>query len=86
MTPTERIAAAISWFRRHRSELPSTPFVVSQGVTVSDPQRYYAAINDACSDWDGTARRIWVCLILLPIRRLRTFLEVDHAPVGGFEA
>jgi len=74
-TPAERSAAACGWFQRHRPELPTAPFVLSQGCTVANSDRFYAALAAAISQWDGSGDRVWVCSILFPIRKLKTYLE-----------
>ena len=78
-TPADRIAAAISWFQGCRDELPVEPFELSQGVTVTDPARFYAALDGEIAGWQakrGTTR-VDVCQILLPIRKLRDYMEVN---------
>ncbi|NEQ45661.1 MAG: hypothetical protein F6K00_19790 [Leptolyngbya sp. SIOISBB] len=81
MTPAERITAAAAWYGRHRAELPSAPFQLSQGVRVSEPTRFYAALDEAISGWQTKREtsRLDVCHILLPMRKLRAYLEKGGA-------
>ena len=80
-TPAERLTAAISWFQACRDELPVAPFALSQDVIVTDPARFYAALDGAISGWQAKQKtaRLDVCQILLPIRKLRDYMEANHA-------
>ena len=79
--PAERIAAAVAWYSERRATLPSTPFCISQGVIVAHPARFYAALDAAIAGWRAKQKtaRVDVCQILLPIRKLRDYMEANHA-------
>lgn len=81
LSPAERLTAAVAWYARHRAELPGSAFQLSQGVTVSEPTQFYAALDEAISGWQSSSEttRIDVSNILLPIRKLRIYWEARHA-------
>ena len=71
MTTAERIRAAIAWYRKHKSELPTEPFQLHQGVWVGRPERFYSAIEALADGWDGSDKHVYVAGLLLKLRSLR---------------
>lgn len=79
MSPLQRIQNAALWYAQNRDRFPAQPFQLSQEITVTNPAKFYASLDRAIAEWDGTASRLAVCYILLPIKKLRRYLEVSHA-------
>lgn len=42
---SEADAALIAWFRANREQLPAKPFVLSPGVNVAGPSRFFETID-----------------------------------------
>ena len=75
MSSSSTLRRAREWYAQNKGRLPTEPFQLAQGETVSNPARFYARIDSMLADSDSLSPQLREAYILKPLRQLRRVLE-----------